>query len=299
MEIENPVISTEKFSATCADGVVLQGILLIPDSPKAVVQFNCGTATKKEFYLPFLTYLAEHGFICCLWDYRGSGDSAPADMKNCLFTFRDYGIQDMPAIKRFLEAKFPSLPFLLVGHSAGGQQTGFMDQLESVKGMVNFAVSTGYLPYMPLTYRLKSNYFFYVFTPLSILFTGYLKAKNFRIMEDLPRNVVREWRDWCEKETYLFDPKFYGKTVPKGHFQEYTFPIHTFWTADDTISNERNTQNYWKNVKGTKPITFEQLRPADFGLKAIGHFGFFKKSMQETLWPLVLDRLEGFLSDEN
>jgi len=45
----------EKFETYCADGVKLSGLLLIPEKPKAVIQFNCGTATKKEFYLKFLT----------------------------------------------------------------------------------------------------------------------------------------------------------------------------------------------------------------------------------------------------
>ena len=48
----------EDFETISEDGITLKGILLIPDNPKAVIQFNCGTATKKEFYLSFLTYLA-------------------------------------------------------------------------------------------------------------------------------------------------------------------------------------------------------------------------------------------------
>ncbi|WP_051296045.1 alpha/beta hydrolase family protein [Eisenibacter elegans] len=177
----------------CADGVVLRGILLLPEKPKAALQFNAGTATKKEFYLPFLEFLAENNFICCLWDYRGSGDSMPeGGLKNCDFTYSDYGLKDMPTIKVYLNERFPGLPFLFFGHSAGGQQIGLMPNLQNVKGAVNFAVSTGYAPNMPLGYRLMSSYFFYIFAPLSIKLTGYLKAKKFGIMEDLPKNVVLE-----------------------------------------------------------------------------------------------------------
>lgn len=91
----------ENFETVCEDGVKLKGTLLIPENPKAVVQFNCGTATKKEFYLSFLTYLAENGYLCCLWNYRGSekGD----DLKNSSYTFSDYGTKDMPAIKKYLK----------------------------------------------------------------------------------------------------------------------------------------------------------------------------------------------------
>jgi len=74
MENLNNKIATEKFHVKCTDGIILKGLLLLPENPKAVIQFNCGTATKKEFYLPFLEFLSQHNYICCLWDYRGSGE---------------------------------------------------------------------------------------------------------------------------------------------------------------------------------------------------------------------------------
>lgn len=289
-------VQKEPIKVQCADGVYLHGVLLIPENPRAVVQFNNGTATKKEFYLAFLEYLAERGFVCCLWDYRGSGASSPQKLRGCDFTFSDYGIKDMPAIKQYLNHRFPDLPFLLVGHSAGGQQVGFMNNLENVKGMVCFAVSTGYAPYMPLIYRLKAQYFFYVFTPLSIALTGYISAKKFKIMEDLPKNVVLEWRHWCAHRDYLFHPKFVGKTLPEGSFKNYDFPIHVFWTTDDTISNEKNTQNYWKHVKSSQPIEMTRFTPQELGIKSLGHFGFFKKSRKQDVWAVAAEKLEGFLA---
>jgi predicted alpha/beta hydrolase len=295
MENSDSAIETEKFQVECVDGVILKGTLLLPKYPTAVIQFNCGTATKKEFYLPFLEYLAQHNYICCLWDYRGSGESAPTNLKFCNFTYSDYGLKDMPAIKKYLNDRFANLPFLFFNHSTGGQQIGFMNNLENVAGVVNFAVSTGYLPNMPLGYRLQSNYFFHIFTPLSIKLTGYLKAKKFGYMEDLPKNVVNEWKAWCMKRDYLFDVKFYGKSIPEGNFKKFDFPIHTFWTIDDNISNEKNTENFWKHIVSSKAISFTKLTPNDFEVKSIGHFGFFKRSMKDKLWNKALEKLEEFI----
>lgn len=287
-------ITEEKINIKCKDGVSLAGILLLPEQPKAVVQFNCGTATKKEFYLPFLSYLAQHGYICCLWDYRGSGASAPEDLSQCQYTYSDYGLKDMPAIKRYLLHRYPKLPLLLFGHSAGGQQIGFMDDLSNIAGVVNYAVSTGYAPHMPFSYRIQSFYFFYIFTPLSILLTGYLKSKKFGIMEDLPAKVVNEWKAWCTKKDYFFDEKFYGKTVPEGNFKKFDFPIHTFWTVDDTISNEKNLQSFWKHIKSSQPVTFTKLIPSEIGEKEIGHFGLFKTRLKNKLWDKVLAQMDLF-----
>lgn len=291
------MIQKEKFETSCEDGVILRGILIIPENPKAIVQFNCGTASKKEFYLAFLEYLAEHDYLCCLWDYRGSGESAPKTLKGCEYTFHEYGTKDMPAIKNFLKQKYPELPLFIFAHSAGGQQIGLIPKLEEYKGMVAFAVSTGYLPHMPFSYRLVSFYFFYIFTPISILFTGYLKAKKFGIMEDLPKNVVLEWRDWCSKRTYLFDKAFLGKTIPKGQYENIPFPIHIFWTTDDPISNKNSVPTLWGNIKSQFKISFSKVTPKEVGVKEIGHFGFFKKRMKDTLWKQGLEKLEEFYED--
>jgi predicted alpha/beta hydrolase len=286
------MISKEVFETVCDDGVKLKGVLLIAEKPKALIQFNCGTGTKKELYLSFLTFLAEKGYLCCLWDYRGSGDSSTENLSKCDFTFSDYGTKDMTAIKKYLNEKFPNLPLLIIGHSAGGQQIGFMENLDNVKGVINFAVSSGHYPNMPFGYRIKAYLYFYIFTPLSVLFAGYVKGKLFGLMENLPKRVVYEWRDWLEKENYFFDKKFYGKTVPIGHFKNFKFPIHTYWTSDDTISNEKNTWLFWNNVTSEKNISFTKLTPKEFGLKKIDHFGFFKKVMKDHLWQDVVARID-------
>lgn len=273
----------------------MSGLLLIPAAPRAVLQFNGGTAAKKEFYLRFLEYFCANGYLCCLWDYRGSGDSAPTDLARCDYRFSDYGTKDMPAIKAYLLETFPDLPLLLFAHSAGGQQIGLMPDLNGYQGMVAFAVSTGYLPHMPLGYRLTSRYFFNVFTPLSILFSGYVRSKPFGYMENLPKQVVLEWRDWCAKREYLFDRKFMGKTIPMGNYQDIPFPIHVYWATDDPISNIKSVPTFWEKVTSTQQISIESISPKSVHQKKLGHFGFFKKQMESTLWARALEKLDALI----
>jgi len=288
--------TTTPFRVTCADGVELGGVLLQPEQPRAIVQFNAGTGAKKEFYRPFLEYLAQHGFTCCLWDYRGSGESAPSSLKGCSYRFQDYGVYDIPGVTRFLTSTFPDLPLLIVGHSAGGQQLGFSKDLSRIKGLLGYAVSVGYMGFMPWRYSWVSRYFFSIFSPISIALTGYVAAKRFGIMEDLPKNVVREWRDWCNVPDYFFNERFYGKTVPIGLFQEYPFPVHVVWTNDDPISNKRSIPMFWKHVKSKKGISFQCLDPQKLGADKIDHFGFFRKKFQDTIWREAVETLEHFLT---
>lgn len=291
----SPLAQTEKLNISCTDGVPLSAVLCIPAEPRAAVMLSGGTGFKKEFYLPLANYLAEHGLATIVYDYRGTGESKPADMRQCRFSFLDYGQKDMPAVLDFLDVRYPNLPKLILGHSAGGQQVGFMPNVHKVKGLVAVATSVGYLPYMPLGYRLKSYYFFYLFTPLSILLKGYVAAKRFKIMEDLPRKVATQWRAWCNKPNYFFDQKFYGKSVPIGVFDQMPFPIHVFWATDDPISNTRSVPAFWNHVKSADGLGFQALRPEDWNTRKIDHYGVFRAQFKDSLWREVLGALQRML----
>lgn len=291
----NALTQAEKINIPCTDGVQLAAVLCAPQQVKAAVMLSGGTGFKKEFYLPIAHYLAEHGLATLVYDYRGTGESRAADMRHCDFSFLDYGQKDMPAALDFLDARYPELPKLILGHSAGGQQVGFMHNAHKVQGLVAVATSVGYLPYMPWGYRLKSYYFFYLFTPISILLKGYVASKRFKIMEDLPRKVVAQWRAWCNKANYFFDPKFYGKSVPKGVFAQMPFPIHVFWATDDPISNARSVPAFWRHLKSEAGLSFQLLRPEDWNAKKIDHYGMFRAQFKDSIWREILGALQRML----
>src|SRR5699024_1509872 len=222
--------------------------LFIPQAPKAVVQFNPGTAAKRGVYRKFLIYLAEQGFLCCIMDYRGFGESRPATLKDSTITYSDIGMKDMPAVKQWLEEQYPDLPLLVVAHSAGGQQVGFMHNWHGIKGLVTFGVSAAHLKAMPLAHRLKSYYFFYMVTPFSNAIAGYVAAERLKAMDDLPKSFAKQWRDWCSVPDYFFDPKYFGVSVPRGGFKQFDFPIVNYHATDDEISTPINIENFWKHI---------------------------------------------------
>ena len=69
--IENLTIPSQ------ADGLPLAVCLVTPDSdaPKALVQLAHGMAEHKGRDLPFMEYLAGHGYACLINDHRGHGGS--------------------------------------------------------------------------------------------------------------------------------------------------------------------------------------------------------------------------------
>ena len=290
-------MNKQKIKIKCEDGVELSAILLLPEiQPKAVVQINSATATPKEYYLPFANYLTENGFVACVFDYRGVCESTPAGgLRGCEYDYVMFGQRDMPAVLDFLDAKFPSLPKLIMGHSVGGQKVGMMPNHRKIKGMVTYATSVGYWGFMPLGYKLQTLFFFHIFTPISNVLFGYVAAKKLGLMEDLPKQVVLDWRHWCSVPEYFFNKKYAPTSADKGFFQELTFPIQVYWATDDPISNARSVSMFWKYVKSSGGIKIDSISPQAIGVKALGHFGFFRKKFKEILWGKILNDLESFI----
>jgi predicted alpha/beta hydrolase len=286
-----------KIKIVCSDGVALSAILLVPENQaKAVVQLNSATATPKEYYLAFAQYLAENGFVVCVFDYRGVCESTPAGgLRGCTYDYLMWGQLDMPAVLDYLDALFPDLPKLIMGHSVGGQEVGLMPNHHKIKGMVTYATSVGYWNFMPLGYRLQTHFFFQIFTPISNLLFGYVAAKRLGLMEDLPKQIVLDWRNWCSVPEYFFNEKYYAESAQKGFYKELAFPIKVYWTTDDPISNARSVPMFWKHVNSTGGIHIESITPQEIGEKEIGHFGFFRKKFKQTLWTKALKDLKNFI----
>jgi predicted alpha/beta hydrolase len=289
------MLKPQPLKITCADGVVLAALLFEPENPKAVVQINGGTGFKKEFYLSFARYLAENDYVTIVFDYRGCCESAPPDLATCTYNYLDYGLQDMPAVMDFLDAQYPHLEKLVFGHSVGGQKIGLMHNNHKIKALVCFAVSVGYLKLLRTPYRYKAWFFFKIFTPLSIFFTGYVKAKPYGIMENLHAGLVQQWAAWCDVPEYFFHEKYYGKSVPKGNYDDLPFPIHVYWASDDPLSNKDTIALLWKHIKSRQSIDFQELKPDDYAAKSIDHHGFFRKEFKETLWFDALQKLNSYV----
>lgn len=288
-------MQSEIIQIPCQDGTQLAGELLIPDNPKAIVQFNAGTAAKRGVYMKLLTHLCENGYLCCVWDYRGSGRSRVKSLKGSRIAYSDYGVHDMTAVKAWLTQRYPDLPFFVVAHSAGGQQIGLMQNWRGIQGAVLMGVSAARFKYMPLGYRLRAYLFFYGVVPVSHWLTGYVAASALKLMEDLPTRVALQWRDWLTVDDYFFDERFYGVTVPRGGFKDFDFPIHNIHATDDSISTATNITNFWRHVGSTQPMTFQTVKPADVGMPRIDHFGYFKSAMKDHVWTDVVTTLDGWL----
>lgn len=104
-----------------SDGLDLSVMTLVPDTVVGVVQLVHGMAEHKERYLPFMRFLADHGYATIIHDHRGHGSSVKD--QDDLGYFGDHDahaiVEDVLDVYHVMKEQYPNVPYTLFGHSMG------------------------------------------------------------------------------------------------------------------------------------------------------------------------------------
>jgi predicted alpha/beta hydrolase len=279
------------------DGYLLSALRLQPTGQiKGIIQFNSGTAIKKEFYLNFCKNMAQKGYIVILFDYRGIGGSRPKKLKGFKAYLRDWGLLDMPGILNWIAETYPEIPRYIVAHSMGSQLIGLMNNHNLVEGSYAIGLSTGYWRSMDAPFRYFCAFMWYIYMPFSSLLFGYAVGEKLRMGEDLPKGVALEWAAWCKKRTYI--GTYFNKNINKNFYDEITKPFKVLVAEDDEVARPKTMNDMIKYYKNT-PVDVEILRCKDYNVKSIKHFGYFSKKHSETIWNKPIDWIENLSGKKN
>lgn len=60
-------------------------------------------------------------------------------------------------------------------------------------------------------------------------------------------------------------------------------------------TNTMDSQKQWYNFRKADIMT-EAVRPADYNVKSIGHFGLFSRKIKMKFWPKIVTDLEAMAS---
>jgi predicted alpha/beta hydrolase len=275
-------MSETKIQLPARDGLLLDSILLESKSAvKGVVLLAGGTGIKKEFYLNFARYLQEQGYHTLVFDYRGIGGSKPKSLRGFEAKNHEWGQKDMAAILDWLDDRYASLPKFLIGHSAGGQQLGMMDNHHKFSKALLISSSTGYWKWIASPYKYFTLFVWYGLTPLMLNTVGYLPASWFGLGEDLPKGVAAEWRSWCLNPSYF--GKYFGRSIQQQFYREVRIPIHFLYPEDDLIATDKTVESL-RGFYTSAITTIEKIALRETNLQKIGHLGFFSRKSKEQLW---------------
>lgn len=258
-----------------------------PGEARAVAIVASAMGVKQSFYAEFAAWLARQGVVTWTFDYRGMGASRPAELRGFAADILDWAEKDAATVLEAAYAAGPALPILWLGHSVGAQILGLLPNRAHVSAMISVAAGSGYWRYNARPLRWYVLALWWAIMPVALRVAGYFPGKKLGAVGDLPAGVAEQWRSWCLHADYLGAE---GDEVRR-RVASTSVPIVALSMQDDELMTLRGTRELFRLYSGAD-VEIRRLRPAEVGVPAIGHFGFFRPNMERALWPLVTEVVE-------
>ena len=281
---------SKQITITTSDQVQLYGYLHeAQQSVKGAILLNPGLGIPKEFYQNYATILADHGYHCLVYDYRGIQASGKAMNDQSRINLRNWGLIDMVDCIDFLHRRYPTLKLYFFGHSIGGQVAGLIKNHSLIERFIFIATTGGYWPLFNFPLNIFSAFMWYLHIPITSRLFGYMPPSLTYRGIRMAKGVALEWAAWSRQKNYI--AAFFNKTITNQYYQKITQQIDAIWFTDDQIAIPKTVESilaYYPNAT----ITRHPQDPKALGLKRVGHSGFFNKKLGQAYWNLPLEIIE-------
>lgn len=282
-------LAGEPVTIASRDGYPLGGAVFRPsESSERIVVVNAATAVPHRFYRHFAAGLAEAGFTAVTWDYRGIGDSRPAELRGFEARARDWVLSDMAGVIDWVADELHPEAIFLVGHSFGGQTAGLLDNASSIDGMATMSAQSGHWRLQGGAQKLIVLLHSWVTLPLLSRLVGYMPWGLLGSGEDLPKGAALEWAAWCRHRDYLLG----DRTLPLERYRAFTAPVLAYSFGDDAWGTARSVDAM---MQAYPNLERRHVEAADLGLDRIGHVGYFRPASR-ALWADTIAWLDGIAS---
>ncbi len=288
-------MKSESAEIVCADGERLIGHFFRaePIANGLPVLLCPATGVKQFFYLRFAHWLSLQGHDVLVFDYRGIGLSLHGKLQDSTATLAEWGQQDLVSALDWLLQRTGTDKAVLLGHSAGGQMIGLMPNHNHIERVVGVAISTGWFKGMRAAFRFKAWLGLRCIVPLAIRLIGYAPNSKLGLGENLPSGIAAQWGQWCAAGGYATNAVV-GKPEQDFH-ADIRIPFTSFYATDDDIATSATVADLMRTFPNALRTTVV-VQPAQFGLKAIGHLDWFRKSHQTT-WPMLAHAVRGEIQE--
>lgn len=266
---------------TAADGQRIAARFFEPlIAPRGSVLIVPAMGVGQDFYAPMARWLAAEGLRVATFDFRGIGLSRPHRLRGFRADILDWARLDCSAMLDALGTLTPDKPCYWIGHSLGGQILPFVPNRDRISKAVTVACGSGYWRENARPLRRYAWWLWFVAVPVATHVCGYFPGKRLRKVGDLPAGVMIQWRRWCLDPQYAVGAEGVGA---RAQYAAVTMPIVSLSFTDDEFMSARNTESlhaFYRNA----PRTMKRIAPAGVGVRRIGHFGFFREALAESLW---------------
>lgn len=244
-------------------------------------------AAPQDYLYFFASWLAQRGWGVLTFDYRSAGSSRDATLDSSV-TLDDWASLDLPAavaeVRRRAGPKF----LAAIAHSIGGQLLGQSPIRHDVNGALFIAAQRGIPKLYKGVGRLRVEYAYGVFPVLIRLF-GRLPVSSLTLPAACSGQAVNQWVRWGRSG--VFTDRAGVNVEPR--FAECHWPLTAVTVADDEYYAPTEAVEALTRMYENAGIRREVIRPQDYGVARIGHFGFFHRQAPRGLW----DQAEAWLRE--
>ncbi len=266
---------------------VLSATVYESTDTKAILIIASATGVKQEFYHKFSRYLQENGITVITFDYGGIGQSLKRPIKKLKNNAVDWGKDDLESIINYVLENYPSHQKCLLGHSMGGQLIGLARSSTQMDKIILVAAQSGYWKFWTGFARSRMWFNWHVLFPLLINLFGYFPSKKVSRMENLPRNVAKQWSNWGKHPNYIFSELSADETV----YEKLTVNMVAYSIEDDKFAPKKAVD--WMTAKYCNArVKTAHLQPKKFETNSIGHFGVFRGKFENTIWKRLLSEMD-------
>lgn len=267
--------------------------------PRGAVLIAPAIGVKQRFYSDFAAWLAEQGFLAVTFDYLGIGQSRRTPLRRLDVDIFAWARHDCSAVLAQVADAADGAPLYWLGHSLGAQVLPLVEGHERLTRIITIAAGSGYWRENSPQIRRQAWLLWHGLAPALTAVAGYFPGERIGAVGDLPAGVIRQWRRWCLHPDYLVGAE--GEPVQRA-FAAVKTPLLSLSFTDDEMMSARNTESL-HGFYSAAPKTMRRIAPEDVGAPRIGHFGFFRRSFQPSLWedcllPELLGRRESLMTTQ-
>lgn len=221
------------------------------------------------------------------FDYVGIGGSLKTHIRNIKTSIYDWANNDLEAVINHCKSAYPDLNLILMGHSMGGQLIGLTEKSLTANKIILVNAQSGYWGFWDGFQKLKMWLTWNLLVPSLTNLFGFLPSKRISGMENLPKNVASQWRNWCNSKNYLFD--LMRNDVL--YYDKITCDLISYSVDDDNYAPQKSVDWLTSKYNNTNSIRHHIL-PKEYFQNCIGHFGLFRENCRDFFWVEVKNEIK-------
>lgn len=266
-------LRTESLQQRGPDGHEWTLEAVIPERPRATVQWHSALGVAAKHYRPFARALAEQGLAVHLHEWRGIGSSNLRADRDSNWGYREVLELDMRTSADAIADLWPDLPRIVGGHSLGGQLSSCYLALNNDTASTLWLVGSGapYWRIFPFPSRLWLP-FAYRYLAWQAKRNGMLPGRRLNFGGNEARGLIMDWYRSAMSGHYTAN----GIDVDLEHaLSQVQGRLHGIVLKQDWMAPEASTRFLMDKLRATERH-LDILDANALGIEA-GHFEWMKK----------------------